>query len=80
MVLMCSGVESLSVTLPIFHEGFLLTLSFFPENEETSAPPPCGFLIGIYKFYESWSTESFKKKSQRSELFVTPTKSEEQST
>jgi hypothetical protein len=25
----------------------LLTPGFFPENEEISAPPPCGFLIGI---------------------------------
>jgi hypothetical protein len=34
----------------------------FPENEEISAPPPCGFLIGIYLFYESWSTETFRKR------------------
>ena len=32
---------------------------FSPENKEISAPPPCGFLIGIYLFYKSWSTETF---------------------
>jgi hypothetical protein len=41
----------------------------FPENEEKFAPPPCGFLIGIYLFYENWSTETFRK-SQRGGLFV----------
>jgi hypothetical protein len=34
----------------------------FGENEEISAPPPSGFLIGIYLFYENWSTETFRKK------------------
>jgi len=38
---------------------------FSPENEEISAPPPCGFLIGIYMFYESWSTETFRKKESK---------------
>jgi hypothetical protein len=38
---------------------------FFPENEEISAPPLRGFLIGIYKFYESWSTETFRKKESK---------------
>jgi hypothetical protein len=33
----------------------------FLVNEEISAPPPCGFLIGIYLFYENWSTETFRK-------------------
>jgi hypothetical protein len=33
----------------------------FPESEEKSTPPPCGFLIGIYLFYENWSTETFTK-------------------
>ena len=31
------------LTLPIFHEGFLLTPGIFPENEEISAPAPFGF-------------------------------------
>jgi hypothetical protein len=35
---------------------------FSPENEEISTPPPCGFLMGIYLFYEHWSTETFRKK------------------
>jgi hypothetical protein len=35
---------------------------FSPENEEISTPPPCGLLIGIYIFYESWSTETSRKK------------------
>jgi hypothetical protein len=43
----------------LFHKSFLLTPGFFPENEEISAPPPFGFLIGIYLFYENWSTETF---------------------
>jgi hypothetical protein len=44
------------------HESFLLTPGFFPENEKISTPPPCGFLIGIYIFYESWSTETFRNR------------------
>jgi hypothetical protein len=51
--------ESLSLALRIFHESLLLTPGFFHENEEISTPPPCGFLIGIYLFYENWSTETF---------------------
>jgi hypothetical protein len=47
--------------LPIFHKSFLLAPGSFAENEEISAPPPCGFLIGIYIFYENWSTETFRK-------------------
>jgi len=54
-----------SFTLPIFHESFLLTPGFFPENEEISAPPPCGFLIGIYLSYENRSTGTFRKKELR---------------
>jgi len=34
---------------------------FSPENEEISTPPPCGLLIGIYKLYENWSTETFRE-------------------
>jgi hypothetical protein len=30
-----------------------------------STPPPCGLLIGIYLFYENWSTETFGKKESR---------------
>jgi len=26
---------------------------FSPENKEIPAPPPCGFLIGIYLFHEN---------------------------
>jgi len=37
----------------------------FPENKEISAPPPCGFLIGIYLFYENWSTETFRNKESK---------------
>jgi hypothetical protein len=51
--------------LPVFQESFLFTLGFFPGNEEKSAPPLRGFLIGIYKFYESWSTETFRKKDSK---------------
>jgi hypothetical protein len=38
---------------------------FFPENEEISTPPPCGFLIRIYKFYKNWSTETFRNKESK---------------
>jgi hypothetical protein len=31
------------------------------SNEEMSAPPPFGFLFGIYLFYEDWPTETFRK-------------------
>ena len=48
--------------MSIFHESFPLTPGFFPANEGTSAPLPCGLLIGIYLFYENWSTETFRKK------------------
>jgi hypothetical protein len=58
-----SGVGSLFLTLPIFHESFLLTPGFFsPENGEIPAPPPCGFLVEIYLFFENWSIETFRKK------------------
>jgi hypothetical protein len=60
-----SGIESLFLTLSIFHEGFLLTPGFFPENEEIPAPPPCGFLFEIYIFYENWSTETFRKSGSK---------------
>jgi hypothetical protein len=36
--------------------------AFFPGNQEISVPPPCVLLIGIYLFYENWSTESFGRK------------------
>jgi hypothetical protein len=40
-----SGVETLSLALPIFHESLLLPPGFFPENEEISTPPPYGLSI-----------------------------------
>jgi hypothetical protein len=49
----------------MFPESFLLPLAFFLKNEEISAPPPCGFLIGIYLFYENESTETFRKKESK---------------
>jgi hypothetical protein len=39
--------------------------AFFSENEEIPTPPPCGLLIGVYIFYENWSTETFRKKELR---------------
>jgi hypothetical protein len=41
-------------------------ISFCPQafstgNEEIAAPPIYGFLIGIYLFYENWSTGTFRK-------------------
>ena len=62
---MVTGVESLSMALPIFHKHFLLTAGLFPENEEISAPPPCGFLIETYLFCENWSTETSRKKESK---------------
>jgi hypothetical protein len=57
-----SGVKSFSLTLLIFHESFpSYPRLFSSKNEEISAPPPCGFLIGIYLFYENWSTETSRK-------------------
>jgi hypothetical protein len=38
---------------------------FPPENEEISAPPPWGFLVGIYLFSEYWSTETFRNKESK---------------
>ena len=35
------------------------------ENEEISSPPPRGFLIEIYLFYENWSTEAFRRKQSK---------------
>ena len=69
-----SEVGSLSLTLPRFYEGFLLTPAFSPENEEISAPPPSGLLIGICKFCESWSTETFRKEDSKRWAASTGTK------
>jgi hypothetical protein len=44
------------------HKNFSVRSLFFLENEEISAASPCGFLIGIYMFYEHWSTETFGKR------------------
>jgi hypothetical protein len=49
---------------------------FSAENKEISAPPPCGFPIGIYLLCENWSTETLKlseREGQRSGLIVPPT-------
>jgi hypothetical protein len=46
-------------------ESILLTPVFSPENEEISAPPPCGLLVEIYIFYENWSTETFRKEDSK---------------
>jgi hypothetical protein len=54
------GVESLSLILPIFHESFLLTAGFFPETENYLRRHP---VIGVYRFYENWSTETFIRTS-----------------
>jgi hypothetical protein len=42
----------------------------FPENEKVSIPPR---VIGVYRFYKNWSTETFRKKESKSGLFSTPT-------
>jgi len=45
----------------------------FPKSEEISAMPLHELLIAIYLFYENWSTETFRGKSQTSGLLSTPT-------
>jgi hypothetical protein len=62
---MSFSTDCLSLTLPIFQESFLLAPGLFPENEKISALPPSGFLMGIYLFYESWSTETLRKKESK---------------
>ena len=47
-----------------------MTSGLFPGNEEISAPPPVGSLIGTYLFCENWSTKTFGSKGQKSGLFV----------
>jgi len=41
------------------------TLGRKDSNEEIFSSPPCGFLIGIYLFYEKWSTETFNKEESK---------------
>jgi hypothetical protein len=41
-----------------------LEITFIAENVEIFSSPPCGLLIGIYLFYENWSTETSGKKSR----------------
>ena len=45
---------------------------FFSEKGDISMPPSCGLLIGIYLFYENWSTENFIRRESKKELFATP--------
>jgi hypothetical protein len=45
---------------------------FFSEKGDISMPPSCGLLIGIYLFYENWSTETFTRRESKKELFATP--------
>ena len=48
---LCSGVESLSLTSPIFHESFPLIPGFFPlKTKKYLHRHPVGLLIGIYLF------------------------------
>jgi uncharacterized RDD family membrane protein YckC len=64
------GIESLFLTLPIFQESFLPPPGHFSlKTKKSLQPPPSGLLIGIYIFYENWSTETFRK-SQRGGLIV----------
>jgi hypothetical protein len=64
MVTGVAGVESLSLDFAYILRKFPSDPRFFsPENEEISKPPPCGFLIDIYRFYENWSTETFRRRN-----------------
>ena len=61
----------------IFIPGFAYISRTFPlgikleeqpastSSEEISLYPLCGLLIGIYMFYENWSTETFRKKDSK---------------
>jgi hypothetical protein len=39
-------------------QNFPFDPRLFVENREISTPPPRGFLIEVYAFYENWSTET----------------------
>ena len=58
-----------TVRLKFFHNflslpsiGFFICLAIFIlwRGQTPYPPPPCGLLIGIYLFYENWSTETFR--------------------
>jgi hypothetical protein len=53
------------------HKSFFLTPGLFFRNQEISAPPPWGFLIGRYLFYENWSAE-FSERMEPIDLFNFP--------
>jgi hypothetical protein len=47
-------------------------LSAIQERIRDLGPNLHGLLIGIYIFYENWSTETFRKKESKRGLLVTP--------
>jgi hypothetical protein len=58
-----SGIESLYLTSSIFHEDFLLTPGLFSlKTKKNLHRHP---LIGVYRFYKNWSTETFGKKKSK---------------
>ncbi len=47
---------------------FILNFAYISRkftSEGISAPPPYGFFIGIYLFYENWSTETFGREGRK---------------
>jgi len=54
-------------------EDFLPTEGFFPENEEISTAATPWIIAGIYKFYESRSTETFRKSQEMAGWYTTKT-------
>ena len=68
-----AGVEVLIFLLyPVFS-----ALGNSRKNQDFG-PNLHGLLIGIYLFYENWSTETFRK-SEKSGLFVSPTRPQRKS-
>lgn len=50
---------------PYISRKFLSDLRFiYTDSEEISTPPSCRLLIGIYKFNENRSTETFRKSQE----------------
>jgi hypothetical protein len=56
------GVDPLSLALPIFDESFLLTQGFLLKTKKYIHRYT---VIGVYRFYENGSTETFRKESKK---------------
>jgi hypothetical protein len=54
-------MECLSLTLPFFTKAYFCPQAFFLKAKKYLR---CHPVIGVYKFYENWSTETFEKKAE----------------